>query len=219
IGLEYFSGRPSAKPCEMRAFILLMINSKPSHAKRRIGIRKTWGDNTELNAKAKHQYAWRTLFVVGYSTNSRLNKEVEKESAKYGDMILGNFIDHMQNLTEKSIMSMAWANRFCKPIYMYKGDDDVFVNVNLLFNFMQGQARNNRVTRFWIGRVDGSTLARRVVRKKNHKYYVSKDDYPHKLFPRFCSGFAYVMSGDVIATFLKHVPTTKKLKTVDDAYI
>ena len=219
VGLEYFTGRPSARPCEMRAFILLMINSKPSHIKRRMGIRKTWGNSAEVNAKAKHQYAWRTIFVVGKSNDAKLNQQTEQESMQYGDIILGNFIDNMQNLTEKSIMSMAWANRFCKPMYMYKGDDDVFVNVNLLYNFMQTQARSNRLTRFWIGRVDGSALARRVVRKKNHKYYVSEKDYPQKLFPRFCSGFAYIMSGDVIMAFLNQVPKTKKLKTVDDAYI
>lgn len=219
IGLEHFSGRPSARPCEMRPFILLMINSKPSHIKRRMGIRKTWGNGTEVNAKANHPHAWRTIFVIGNSNDAKLNQQTEQESMQYGDMILGNFIDNMQNLTEKSIMSMAWANRFCKPIYMYKGDDDVFVNLNLLYNFMQTQARSNRLTRFWIGRVDGSTLARRVVRKKNHKYYVSEKDYPQKLFPRFCSGFAYIMSGDVITAFLNQVPKTKKLKTVDDAYI
>ncbi|EDV29553.1 uncharacterized protein TRIADDRAFT_20138 [Trichoplax adhaerens] len=215
----YYGNRTSAKPCRLKAFVLMMINSKPQHFHRRRAIRKTWGDSSFFSRRCNHPYALRVLFVVGRTDNSTLDDLIEQESTKNGDMILADFIDNMKNLTEKTILSMAWSLKYCDPVYVYKGDDDVFVNTFYLFQFLQSYANVGRAKRFWVGRVNPSLLVRRVERNNSSKYYVPYEDYQDKYFPIFPSGFSYVMSGDVVRGLLKFGPKTMKLKTVDDVYV
>lgn len=218
-GLIYYGNRSSAKPCRFKAFVLMMINSKPQHFHRRRAIRKTWADTSFFTSKCKHPYALRVLFVVGLTGNSTMDNLIEKESIRNDDMVLADFIDNMKNLTEKTVLSMAWSIKYCDPVFVYKGDDDVFVNTFYLFQYLQSYANAGRTKKFWVGRVNPSLLVRRVVRSNSSKYYVPYEDYSNKYFPVFPSGFSYVMSGDVVRGLLKFVPTTKKLKTVDDAYV
>lgn len=216
--LPDFSNRPSAKPCQTQAFILLIINSRVGQLHRRDAIRKSWGYGGDYIEMMKSPYAWRLLFILGRSGDAKADKQIEDESRQYGDLILGDFYDNMSNLTHKTLLAMRWALTRCQPIYYFKGDDDVFINQPRFFDYM-AHLYIAKSHRFWIGRVDQDWSAYRVVRDPKHKYYVPTSDYKGKLFPHFCSGFAYVMSLSVLRDMVNCIQKVKLLKTVDDAYV
>ena len=218
INIEFFSNRPSAKGCKTRAFVLMVINSNPQNIERRNAIRKTWGDGTDYNTLLNTTYAWRTVFIIGRKGSEDINRKIEEESIKYGDLVLGDFIDNMKNLTFKTLLGMRWASSFCKPLFLYKGDDDVFVNAPRLFQYLTKLANGN-ATKLWLGRGNFKPGERIPIRDKKHKYFVSYQDFNETLFPAFCSGFSYVFSYDVLRDMLLVVKHFKKLDTIDDIYI
>ncbi|EDV26765.1 uncharacterized protein TRIADDRAFT_15221, partial [Trichoplax adhaerens] len=206
------------------AFVLLVINSKPNNIFRRNGIRKSWGDGSTQIKQMNHPYAWRTIFVIGRSTDAYINLTVENEAKRYGDILIGQFIDHFKNLTEKTILGMYWAATYCRPQYYYKGDDDVFVNQANLFHYLI--QRNRQLSRrpdlqlaptLWAGNVGEKN--RDVVRQNTSKYYVSYKDYSRSIYPKYCSGFAYIMSANVLKGMLHAVQYKRKIQSIDDVFI
>lgn len=216
--IDHLDEGNSCKPCDRRHLLVLVINSRPSNHQRRKNIRSTWGNNTAINNLIGTSSAWRLIFVVGHSNNTKIQKAVEKEANQYKDLLMGTFTDNYANLTLKTVFAMRWAHHYCKPFYLFKGDDDIFLNAPRLMEYVGYQLLGNS-TNFWVGRVNKQLGQLRVVRKKGHKYYVPYSDYSKRFFPPFCSGFAYIMSGDVVAKMLSVQPSVKLLKMVDDAYL
>ncbi|EDV19215.1 uncharacterized protein TRIADDRAFT_33938 [Trichoplax adhaerens] len=216
----------SPTACESKNYLLLVINSKVEHAGRRLAIRQSWGDAKNIdhfNEKAKTTKAapplkWKLVFIVGRSNTADINKKTEAEAKQYGDLIIGDFTDSMKSLTLKTVMAMQWAKHFCSPAIYYKGDDDVFVNPYLLYQIAEGYVRNN-IKKEWICRAHIHPISRRPVRNKRHRYYVPYSKYRQKLFPYFCSGFAYVMTGDALSSMVSVVKTTPIIDSVDDAFV
>lgn len=214
-----FHNRSSAKPCQQSAFLVLVINSYPTHVERRNAIRRSWGDGSEYVKRINHPYAWRILFVIGRTGKPENDRQIEEESQMHGDLILGEFIDCMKNLTYKTLLGMQWAHRNCHPRFFFKGDDDIFVNAPLLFDTVREFALTRYDEDIWICRSSHSLLARMVVRDRRNKYFVSYEDYPADHFPKFCSGFAYLMSGSVVKKLLLAVKSVRVIHSVDDVYV
>ncbi|KAH8263302.1 hypothetical protein KR044_007122 [Drosophila immigrans] len=179
--------------------MLILITSAQTHADARMSIRQTWG----------HYGTRRDIgmaFVLGRGTNETVNQALTEENYMYGDLIRGNFIDSYNNLTLKTISSLEWADQHCnRAQYILKTDDDMFINVPKLLNFVK-QLEKHKNKRLIFGR-----LAKKwkPIRNKKSKYYVSTDQFPAAVFPSFTTGPAYVMTGDIV-----HDLYVRSLKTV-----
>jgi len=87
----------------------------------------------------------RIVFIVGRQKdeamlgNETLNR-IHIESEKYNDIIQENFVDSYNNLTLKSVMALKHISRSCfnTAAYFLKCDDDTFVNIPNLLNFLLG---------------------------------------------------------------------------------
>ncbi|RDD42836.1 Lactosylceramide 1,3-N-acetyl-beta-D-glucosaminyltransferase [Trichoplax sp. H2] len=211
VKLRFMSGRPSTKPCKGNIFMLLMINSAPRNYERRSSIRETWG-KADIIRSALGNYVWRTIFVIGDGHSKQINNQVNQEALKYGDMILADFGDDFRNLTYKTVLGMEWANAYCNEAkYFYKGDDDVMLNPFTLFPklvFMGGK-------KLFMGNIMSGSV---VIRQQNSRYYVSLKDLALSVYPDYCSGFAYVISMDVLQAMVAVVPKIRKIP-IDDAYV
>ena len=54
------------------------------------------------------------------------------------DVIVGEFIDHYQNLTMKSLLGIQWFNNECDRSHHFLSiDDDVFPNLNLILSYIK----------------------------------------------------------------------------------
>ena len=77
--------------CKQDYFLLILVSSAPSNAKRRKDIRETWGMDTSVNPR------WKTVFLVAQTRNPRELDSLSKESEIYGDLVRAKYQDHCFN--------------------------------------------------------------------------------------------------------------------------
>ena len=134
-------------------YLLLVIKSSTSQFSRRQAIRQTWGDTHKLHLnidqtghfnrgmkifsadKSSKVLNIKRLFLLAKGEHQGKEELLKMEANEYGDILQGDFQDSFRNLTLKDIMFLDWQRRYCSQVqFIFKGDDDVFVNV---FNIMR----------------------------------------------------------------------------------
>ncbi|GBP67836.1 Lactosylceramide 1,3-N-acetyl-beta-D-glucosaminyltransferase [Eumeta japonica] len=168
-----------------RLRLLVLVTSAPAHASAREAIRLTWG-----------HYALRAdvaiAFVVG-AAPIESEPTLLAEDTLYGDLIRGRFVDSYSNLTLKSVSMLEWVDEYCPRVpRLLKTDDDMFINVPRLLDFVARTANDTRT--IW-GKVVRRSLPKRA---PSSKYYVPPQQYPARVFPDFATGPAYLVSVDVV---------------------
>lgn len=202
---RYTLNQPSV--CRSRPpFLVLMVPVSPLEAAARGAVRETWG------APGRDTL---TLFFIGLpegGQGSTVQRDVEEESRKHGDIIQLDFLDSYQNLTVKTMMMMNWLAVHCpNASFAMKVDADIFVNVVFLLRRLGGSPRQDFITGSVIW--DGKPR-----RNKNSKWHVSEEQYPEDSFPPYVSGAGYVFSADLAARiswasrFVRMVP-------LEDVYV
>ncbi|PNJ42366.1 B3GALT5 isoform 6 [Pongo abelii] len=168
-------------------FLVLLVTSSHKQLAERMAIRQTWGKERTVKGKQL-----KTFFLLGTTSSAAEMKEVDQESQRHGDIIQKDFLDVYYNLTLKTMMGMEWVHRFCpQAAFVMKTDSDMFINVDYLTELL---LKKNRTTRFFTGFLKLNELP---IRQPFSKWFVSKSEYPWDRYPPFCSGTAYVFSGDV----------------------
>ncbi|XP_059469519.1 beta-1,3-galactosyltransferase 5 [Neocloeon triangulifer] len=166
--------------------LLILITSAPTHADARKAIRLTWGTYG-------HRKDMAVGFLVGGVSDEKVRSALYSESELYGDIIQSHFFDSYDNLTLKTVSALEWIDTYCyQARFILKTDDDMFINVPRLLQFVDKHANDKRSI---YGR-----LAKKwkPIRNKKSKYYVSKEQYKQVLFPDFTTGPAYLMTSDVV---------------------
>ncbi|XP_055681630.1 beta-1,3-galactosyltransferase 1-like [Lutzomyia longipalpis] len=187
----YESGHsePNAELCPAmgeNVRLLILVTSAPSHYDARMAIRHTWGHYAMRRDTA-------VAFFLGSTGDQATEEQLMAENTLFGDLIQGRFVDSYNNLTLKTISMLEWVDTYCPQVsFVLKTDDDMFINVPKLMQFME---KHNRDKRHIYGR-----LAKKwkPIRNKKSKYYVSPNQYLPKYFPDFTTGPAYLMTSDVI---------------------
>ncbi|UJR22761.1 hypothetical protein I4U23_025793 [Adineta vaga] len=192
-------------------FILVYVHSGPGNYQRRVVIRETWAARSLFPEI-------RLVFMMGKSTDENLMKAIKYENEIYHDIVQEDFIDSYKNLTFKGIMALKWISIYCSNIkYILKVDDDIVVNTFTLFNHLRYLDKNNPEGQ------KGTILcllwtAMMVMRDSKSKWYLSKEDFPFDKFPPYCSGSAFIITGDMAAKMYNaslYIP----FFWVDDYYI
>nr|XP_033780793.1 beta-1,3-galactosyltransferase 4-like [Geotrypetes seraphini] len=191
-------------------FLLNLVVSSPSNFEARQAIRQTWGSTEELKG-----LRIRTLFAVGQPQAPDVQVLLEQEFIEHRDLVQGTFHDTYRNLTLKTLMLLRWASTFCPEAhFLLKVDDDVFVNTKRLVGHLRtlGYPRPEGI---YLGRIHW--LAR-PVRDLASQYYIAEAEFPGYIFPLYCSGTAYVVSGDV-AQQVAAVALETPIVPVEDVYV
>ncbi|XP_066299692.1 beta-1,3-galactosyltransferase 1-like isoform X2 [Branchiostoma lanceolatum] len=190
-------------------FLLILVSTRHLNHRQRYEIRQTWGKEANVLG-----VVIKVLFAVGLVPDAALQRALEHESRVHKDIIQEDFIDSDRNRTLKTIMGLKWAAQFCPQAqYVMKANDDTFVNVFSLVKYL----KDLHVTRFVAGRVFNKTKPVRDVRFLD-RWYVSKEEYSRKLYPKYPGGFAYVMSNDT-AKLLYRTSLSTKYLFLEDVYI
>jgi len=98
------------------------------------------GSQNSLKSRSLHEHS----FFKSDPYDSELykadstDKLVRLESDLHNDIIQGNFDDTPRNLTYKHVMGYKWVQDHCPnpPKFVLKSDDDVFIEMYHLFNFV-----------------------------------------------------------------------------------
>ncbi|EDW35146.1 GL24766 [Drosophila persimilis] len=166
--------------------LLILITSAQSNFKERMSIRRTW-----MNYGSRQIVGM--AFILGRTTNASLNESLNKENNIYGDMIRGHFIDSYFNLTLKTISMLEWADTHCPNVkFILKTDDDMFINVPKLLDFIDARYKNDRTI---YGRLVEDW---KPIRKRTSKYFVPYKLYNGWQYPPFTTGPAYLLTGDIV---------------------
>ncbi|PFX19545.1 UDP-GlcNAc:betaGal beta-1,3-N-acetylglucosaminyltransferase 6 [Stylophora pistillata] len=184
---------------------LILVSSNVGNFDRRQLIRKTWGADHSIETR------WKTVFLVGKNGNQKVMENASVESGIYGDIVQGDYQEHFWNMSFKVAMGFEWAVKHCTFYYLLKGDDDVFVNTLGMVEFLTKQT--TPISKLYTGHIMvGSPVLR------NGRYGVTPEEYGDTVYKPYCSGGGYILSRDVVETFLSYYDVSKPLK-IDDAYI
>ena len=165
--------RPSlnSQYCTKKVFLTIIVLSAPGNFLQRNAIRGAWGnsnlklsDDTESKLPstiAKDRI--KVVFIIGKTRDKTVQDYVTSESRLFRDIVFGNFIDKYDYLTLKTILGLKWTRHFCKGSYVMKADDDVFINLRMLVDWLQKQQRKMLYT----GRC---TFDGAVIRNHNSKW-------------------------------------------------
>lgn len=172
-------------------FLLIIVATFHANLDGRQAIRSSWGNVTSYRGQTI-----RTMFLFGFHDDKNYNYQVRYELENYGDVIQADFKDDYKWLTNKTMMGLAWAHKFCPSAkYILKTDDDAF-NVPQRFVDYLLTVRTLRL-------VSGYCFTVMPDRRDGSKFYVPFSMFPERYYPTYCSGPGYVMSqkavDDIIA--------------------
>ncbi|GFT04813.1 n-acetyllactosaminide beta-1,3-N-acetylglucosaminyltransferase 4 [Nephila pilipes] len=182
--------------CFRGLYLLILVASAPTNFEQRGTIRKTWANPRNHRILGFHV---KTVFMVGRASTRFFRTLVQAESDISNDMLVGDYYESYKNLTSKVIEGLTWAFTNCEPTYTLKTDDDCFINVQLLINFLstQNPIRKN----LYAGHV---RWASHVVRKPNSRWYLSVKNFPKSQYVPYVNGAGYIMTYDVLQKFVEY---------------
>ena len=183
-------------------FLLVVICSAVKNFESRTAIRETWMSvNRTVERKPGVKLSIRMAFLLGETLNETLQNQVFDESEKHGDIIQEGFYDSYLNLTLKSVILLKWVSTVCPQArFVLKTDDDMFVNVPVLVNYLsqpEVMQRTNLIV--------GSLFCHAPpVKDQRSKWYSPRFMFNGNEYPDYVSGTGYVMSGAIIPTLFKN---------------
>ncbi|XP_030636373.1 N-acetyllactosaminide beta-1,3-N-acetylglucosaminyltransferase 2a [Chanos chanos] len=198
--------------CSEPPFLLLAVKTLAPHFDRRQAIRESWG-----RAGLHGKYRVATVFLLGNTSSSDhypdLSGMLEHEAAAHGDILQWDYRDSFFNLTVKEVLFLQWLSYSCQSArYVFKGDDDVFVNTRLMLTYLGGlsgtQARD-----LFVGDVITKAGPHRDPKLK---YYIPESVYKGP-YPPYAGGGGFLYSGSValrLLTVSQHI----LLYPIDDVY-
>ncbi|VDO94590.1 unnamed protein product [Soboliphyme baturini] len=184
-------------------FIVIFVPSHPLFFKRRMVLRKFWN----LYSQKLHNFAVVLLFIVGrYVADLRVEIQVslavDAEEGVFHDILKGTFEDTYGNLLLKSILMLKWTTEHCpKATLIMKMDDDAVIDYSQLSKTLE---RFESPKRTIICHVWTDSKPRRNARDK---WFLPDREYNISQFKPYCSGSAYLISGDSVPLLYRKAMT------------
>lgn len=187
--------------------LLILVHSSPKNFFKRKTIRNTWGQNRD-NVKV--------VFMIGSVADRNLQDLLLKENSVHHDMIQGSFLDAYRNMTYKHVMSLKYALYHCPQAkYILKTDDDVFVNMPTMVDFLTYGLSPNGADNLMLCVLIKNAM---VLRSYRSKWRVSFKEYPYRRYPPYCIGWAILYSPDVVFALYKAAQVNDYF-WIDDVHI
>ncbi|XP_063050545.1 N-acetyllactosaminide beta-1,3-N-acetylglucosaminyltransferase 4-like [Engraulis encrasicolus] len=202
----------SPTPCEEDVHLLLVIKSTAMQIERRAALRETWGQAGFVQGRRV-----KLLFLMGRSKEDVRGYNIEPmlqwENRRHGDILQWDFLDSFFNLTLKELGFLDWYSESCRSAqFVFKGDDDVFVNTHNLLEFLSGHSPNEHL---FTGDIIPIAWP---IRNRNRKYFIPVEMFPNgKAYPAYAGGGGYLMSRKTVLG-LKEAAKDIELFPIDDVY-
>ncbi|KAJ7387515.1 hypothetical protein OS493_000846 [Desmophyllum pertusum] len=193
------------RTCIQYYSLLILVSSAPANLQRRNIIRKTWAFESAFKPR------WTTVFLVAQSRIQAESNSLAKEDEVYGDLVRADYYDHYWNQTLKIQMGFEWATRHCKFSFLLKVDDDVFVNPERVLSFLNEPSTPKEKLYAGEHRINPRAL-------RDGKWKVTIEEYSETHYPDFCPGLGFVLSHDVVVSFVKAFDFVPYFR-LDDVYV
>lgn len=207
----------------------VLIHTARSNFAERLAIRRSWGSSDILHYIAQTKWIVKPVFLLGEADPSNWqqqkdkdNKKLVEEHEKYGDIIMGNFIDNYRNLTYKHLMGYKWILNFCQNAqFVLKIDDDIFINIFKWIRWRLVDLERD-------GKDDSNIelpslycfthVGAKPRRKISDKWYISRDTYSEDYYPEYCIGGSYGMTVNHIKR-IYYISSFAKFIWIDDLFV
>ncbi|XP_054852199.1 N-acetyllactosaminide beta-1,3-N-acetylglucosaminyltransferase 2 [Eublepharis macularius] len=198
--------------CKRKPFLLLAIKSLIPHFDRRQAIRESWGKEIRSGDVTVVR-----VFLLGETPPEdnypNLSDMLKFESETHQDILLWNYRDTFFNLTLKEVLFLKWVSNTCPDAqFIFKGDDDVFVNTHQILDYLKSLTKDKAKDLF-IGDVIKDAGPHR---EKKLKYYIPESIYEGS-YPPYAGGGGFLYSGD-LALRLTNASDQVLLYPIDDVY-
>lgn len=198
--------------CDEKPFLLLAVKSLIPHFDRRQAIRETWGRAGVLANRTVV-----TVFLLGNALSMDhlpdLLGMLGHESQLHNDLLQWDYRDTFYNLTLKEVLFLEWFSQNCPHAqYVFKGDDDVFVNTLRIIDLLEGLSEIKTKDLF-IGDVIRDAGPHR---DRKLKYFVPESVFVGR-YPPYAGGGGYLYSGG-LALRLYNISQQVVLYPIDDVY-
>ncbi|XP_062249957.1 N-acetyllactosaminide beta-1,3-N-acetylglucosaminyltransferase 2-like [Platichthys flesus] len=209
-----------------RPLLLMAIKSSELNFRNRQAIRQTWGRAGWVAAHSSGEEIGgyvRRVFLLGKESPEELGVDVSEvlqtESKLYGDILQWDFKDTFFNLTLKDVLFWDWFSRNCSRIhFVFKGDDDVFVNTMNLITYLQDQLKKPDTHKTMKDFMVGQVINRAVPVRERHSKYFIPDSFYQGLYPTYAGGGGVVYSG-LLTRRLHEMAKSVHLFPIDDVYV
>ena len=200
--------------CDSHVTVLMMVMSVPANRSRRNLLRRTWCSNLDdvmVNGKIGNM---KHIFVVGRTNSVQEQLKLEEEASVYGDILQDDFVESYRNMILKTILAFRWFNKHCKNVpFLMKTDDDMFIDSYNLVKSLLSKSDLSQNALFGMCYPYGT-----VVRKPEHRWYVSKLQFDGDFYPKYCAGTGYVIGSELAHKVAQIIPDVP-LFPIEDAYI
>lgn len=212
-GLLRLGGSSSQNQPDQRPGLFVGILTYCSNRDRRDAIRQSWLSLTVLERlEPLIRIQWR--FVLGRTPSTENHascnpKSLNQESRDYGDLLLLDDLQESYNvLTRKSLAIFKWADANVDPDFVFKTDDDSYVNLpSLAFDLAQIELPPLPIYGGSLNRGVEIRLSTNYDKAGNGRWYTKPEDFPvdTQAYP---VGAGYLLSRPLVH-YLATITTTE----------
>ena len=202
--------------CTSDIVLVIVITSAVDNQERRQAIRNTWCSKQDKFSQL-YQDQFQCFFMVGRPSDHNLWQALGDESLLYHDLITASYVDTYRNLTYKVLSGFQWVATQCREVqYIFKTDDDCFVNVAILLSLIQSNTVD--IENVYIGKLLSGDDQTAVIRNKYSKWRVSRTEYQSDNYPSYISGIGYLLSNYTMIQILRQSKYVHPFPN-EDAYV
>ena len=184
---------------------VVVISSYVNHRNRRDRIRQSWGNSSNWNALEKYKI----VFVVGRVSDAKPMMEIAEEAKTEKDIIYIDVFEDFYLLAKKVIIGLIWAKHNIKFKAVLKGDDDTFMNIDNINEFVKSNIEEDAYF--------GNKIHKARVRRTG-RYMVPKEEHESNYYSPYCSGAGFFLSNSSIRKMIPFFDLDRVWR-IDDAYI
>ncbi|CAF1395626.1 unnamed protein product [Adineta ricciae] len=188
--------------------LLIFIISKCSHGSIRQSIRRTWA-NQHLLQQFFPDLHIKLLFLLDNDPQSTPKLILEHQF--YQDLVqVTNLPEQYDYVTQRESALYEFVVSRCQQTrFVFKTDDDIFINTILLLSKVRTLMNNVEMK-------DKTTKNADLV---GQRYVITKDEYSCPRYPTFLSGFGYLMTVETCSLlFDAYIPRMKIIENVNYRY-
>ena len=192
--------------------LVIIIATKHENKARRALMREIYNASDWQNI--------RMIFVLGKhpAKNETEEKLLHAENVKHQDILQTSVRGSYWNMTRMVYGGYNWIHEQCKNAkFILKISDDTIINISGTLHLLHTKG-NNQLHDVVFGNCN-SGPASPVRGPTSHKWYVSVETYPFKMYPPYCSGAGFFMSFRTMRELLQEAGNVAFPNPHDDVFV